>query len=164
MRISFFRSSTLLKSTVICVPSGDVQFPKPKTKKNEKKKQPTYTKIVSEKTSQWITTQNEKRKRKEEDKYHDNKKKKEKRQQKQKCEFHGEELLGPQASLRVAPCPPAPNHTRGEVIRPPSQIKNNSYSVIRTRDLDDLSSTRCAPTITARPSGNYIINKDKLSV
>ena len=43
---------------------------------------------------------------------------------------------------------------RGEVIRPPSQIKNNSYSVIRTRDLDDLSSTRCAPTTTARPSGN----------
>ena len=57
---------------------------------------------------------------------------------KTKCEFHGEELLGPQASLRVTPCPPAPNHTRGEVIRPPSQIKNNSYSVIRTRDLDDL--------------------------
>ena len=52
---------------------------------------------------------------------------------KTKFEFHGEELLGPQASLRVTPCPPAPNHTRGEVIRPPSQIKNNSYSVIRTR-------------------------------
>ena len=72
-----------------------------------------------------------------------------------KNKIHGEELLGPQASLRVTPCPPAPNHTRGEVIRPPSQIKNNSYSVIRTRDLDDLSSTRCAPTTTARPSGNY---------
>ena len=54
-------------------------------------------------------------------------------------QIQGEELLGPQASLRVAPCPPAPNHTRGEVIRPPSQIKNNSYSVIRTRDLDDLT-------------------------
>ena len=53
----------------------------------------------------------------------------------EKKEFYGEELLGPQASLRVTPCPPAPNHTRGEVIRPPSQIKNNSYSVIRTRDL-----------------------------
>ena len=77
---------------------------------------------------------------------------------KSKCEFHGEELLGPQASLRVTPCPPAPNHTRGEVIRPPSQIKNNSYSVIRTRDLDDLTCTRCAPTITSRPSGICIIN------
>ena len=76
---------------------------------------------------------------------------------KTKCKFHGEELLGPQASLRVTPCPPAPNHTRGEVIRPPSQIKNNSYSVIRTSDLDDLSSTRCAPTTTARPYGNCII-------
>ena len=63
-----------------------------------------------------------------------------------------------QASLRVTPCPPAPNHTRGEVIRPPSQIKNNSYSVIRTRDLDDLTCTRCAPTITSRPSGICIIN------
>ena len=77
-----------------------------------------------------------------------------------KNKIHGEELLGPQASLRVTPCPPAPNHTRGEVIRPPSQIKNNSYSVIRTRDLDDLSSTRCAPTTTARPSGNYTKLKD----
>ena len=47
----------------------------------------------------------------------------------------------PPASLRVTPCPPAPNHTRREVIRPLSQIKNNSYSVIRTRDLDDLSCT-----------------------
>ena len=63
---------------------------------------------------------------------------------KTKCEFHGEELLGPQASLRVTPCPSAPNHTRGEVIRPPSQIKNNSYSVIRL------------PTITSRPPGNSI--------
>ena len=81
---------------------------------------------------------------------------------KTKWKFHGEELLGPQASLRVTPCPPAPNHTRGEVIRPPSQIKNNSYSVIRTRDLDDLSSTRCAPTTTARPSGNY--TKLKVSI
>ena len=77
---------------------------------------------------------------------------------KSKCKFHGEELLGPQASLRVTPCPPAPNHTRGEVIRPPSQIENNSYSVIRTRGLDDLSCTRCAPTITSRPSGICIIN------
>ena len=77
-----------------------------------------------------------------------------------KNKIHGEELLGRQASLRVTPCPPAPNHTRGEVIRPPSQIKNNSYSVIRTRDLDDLSSTRCAPTTTARPSGNYTKLKD----
>ena len=153
-----------MKSTVICVPSGDVQFPKPKTKKDEKKKQPTHTKTVSEKTSQWITTQNKKRRRKEEDKYNDNKKKKREKTSKSKSKFHGEELLGPQASLRVTPCPQAPNHTRGEVIRPPSQIKNNSYSVIRTRDLDDLSSTRCAPTITARPSGNYTINKDKLSV
>ena len=59
-----------------------------------------------------------------------------------KCRFRREEKLGPQASSRVTPCPPAPNHTRGEVIRPPSQIKNNSYSVIWTRDLDDLSCTR----------------------
>ena len=76
---------------------------------------------------------------------------------KTKCKFGGEEFLGPQASLRVTPCSPAPNHTRGEVIRPPSQIENNSYSVIRTRDLDDLSCTRCAPTIAARPSRNYIL-------
>ena len=61
---------------------------------------------------------------------------------KAKCRFRREEKLGPQASSRVTPCPPAPNHTRGEVIRPPSQIKNNSYSMIRTRDLDDLSFTR----------------------
>ena len=74
------------------------------------------------------------------------------------------EFLGPQASLRVTPCPQAPNHTRGEVIRPPSQIENNSYSVIRTRDLDDLSCTRCAPTIAARPSRNCILYQHKLSV
>ena len=80
-----------------------------------------------------------------------------------KCKFRGEEFLGPQASLRVTPCPPAPNHTRGEVIRPPSQIENNSYSVIRTRDLDDLSCTRCAPT-AARPSRNCISYYHKLSV
>ena len=83
---------------------------------------------------------------------------------KTKCEFRGEELLGPQASSRVSPCPPAPNHTRGEVIRPPSQIKNNSYSVIRTRDLDDLCCIRCAPTITTRPSQNCILYQHKLSV
>ena len=83
---------------------------------------------------------------------------------KEKSRFRGEELLGPQASLRVTPCPPAPNHTRGEVIRPPSQIENNSYSVIRTRDLDDLSCTRCAPTIAIRPSRKYIFNMYKLSV
>ena len=47
-----------------------------------------------------------------------------------KCRFRREEKLGPQASSRVTPCLPAPNHTRGEVIRPPSQIKNNSYSMI----------------------------------
>ena len=103
-----FRSSTLLKSTVICAPSGDVKFPKPKTKKNEKKKQPTHAKIVSVKIPQWITTQNKKRKRKEEDEYHDNKKKKIEKTAKTKCKFHGEELLGPQASLRVTLCPPAP--------------------------------------------------------
>ena len=83
---------------------------------------------------------------------------------KSKSRFNAEELLDPQASLRVTPCPPAPNHTRGEVIRPPSQIKNNSYSVIRTRDLDDLTCTRCAPTITSRPSGICIIKEYKLSV
>ena len=63
---------------------------------------------------------------------------------------------GPQASLRVTPCPPAPNHTRGEIIRPPSQLKNNSYSMIRTLDLDDLTCTRCAPTINSRPSGPFV--------
>ena len=83
---------------------------------------------------------------------------------KAKYRFCGEESLGPQASSRVTPCPPAPNHTRGEVIRPPSQIENNSYSVIRTRDLDDLSCTRCAPTIAARPSRKYTFNMYKLSV
>ena len=88
----------------------------------------------------------------------------EKQKAKTKCEFRGEELLGPQASSRVSPCPPAPNHTRGEVIRPPSQIKNNSYSVIRTRDLDDLCCIRCAPTITTRPSRNCILYQHKLSV
>ena len=91
-------------------------------------------------------------------------KKKMRKTAKEKCRFRGEELLGPQASLRVTPCPPAPNHTRGEVIRPPSQIENNSYSVIRTRDLDNLSCTRCAPTIAIRPSRNYIFNMYKLSV
>ena len=90
--------------------------------------------------------------------------KRRKKQQKQKWKFRGEEFLGPQASLRVTPCPQAPNHTRGEVIRPPSQIENNSYSVIRTRDLDDLSCTRCAPTIAARPSRNYMFNMYELSV
>ena len=69
------------------------------------------------------------------------------------CKFCGEEFLGPQASSRVTPCPPAPNHTRGEVIRPPSQICNNSYTVIRTRDLDDFSYTRCAPKTANRPFG-----------
>ena len=64
----------------------------------------------------------------------------------------------------VTPWRQASNHTRGEVIRPPSQIENNSYSVIRTRDLDDLSCTRCAPTIAARPSRNYIFNMYELSV
>ena len=49
----------------------------------------------------------------------------------------------------------------GGVPRPLSQIENNSYSVIRTRDLDDLSCTRCAPTIAARPSRN---EKHELSV
>ena len=49
---------------------------------------------------------------------------------KAKCRFRREEKLGPQASSRVTPCLPVPNQTRGEVIRPPSQIKNNSYSMI----------------------------------
>ena len=35
------------------------------------------------------------------------------------------------------PRPPAPNHTRGEVSQPPSQIENNPHCVIRTHDLDD---------------------------
>ena len=40
----------------------------------------------------------------------------------------------------------SPNHTREEINLPPSQIKNTSYSAIRTCDLDDLSCTRCTPT------------------
>ena len=52
-----------------------------------------------------------------------------------------------------------PNHTREEINRPPSQIKNNSYSVIRTRDLDDLSCTRCTPTnlVTFRSSSTLLV-------
>ena len=101
----------------------------------------------------------EKKKEKKEDENDDNKGKIRKDSKKKKWKFHGEELLGPQASLRVTPCPPAPNHTRGEVIRPPSQIKNNSYSVIRTRDLDDLSCTRCTPTnsVTFRSSSTLLV-------
>ena len=78
---------------------------------------------------------------------------------KKNWKFHGEELHGPQANLRVTPCPPAPNHTRGEVIRPPSQIKNNSYSVIRTCDLDDLSCTRYTLTnsVTFRSSSTLLV-------
>ena len=94
------------------------------------------------------------KKRKKED---NDKEKKKKKTAKTKCKFRGEEFLDPQASLKVTPCLSALNHTRGEVIRPPSQIENNSYSVIRTSDLDDLSCTRCAPTIAARPSRNYVL-------
>ena len=49
-----------------------------------------------------------------------------------------------------------PNHTREEINRPPSQIKNNSYSVIRTCDLDDLS---CTPTnsVTFRSSSTLLV-------
>ena len=52
-----------------------------------------------------------------------------------------------------------PNHTREEINRPPSQIKNNSYSVIRTRDLDDLICTRCTPTnsVTFRSSSTLLV-------
>ena len=100
----------------------------------------------------------EKKKEKKEDENDDNKGKMRKNSKK-KWKFHREELLGPQASLRVTPCSPAPNHTRGEVIRPPSQIKNNSYSVIRTCDLDDLSCTRCTPTnsVTFRSSSTLLV-------
>ena len=31
------------------------------------------------------------------------------------------------------PRPPAPNHTRGEVFRPPSQIENNPYCALVAR-------------------------------
>ena len=82
--------------------------------------------------------------------------KRRKKTAKTKCKFRGEEFLGPQASLRVTPCLPALNHTRGEVIRPPSQIENNSYSVIRTRDLDDLSCTRCARNISICYNGGRL--------
>ena len=101
-------------------------------------------------------SENKERKRWKKDKNDDDnkgKRGKTEKTSKSKCEFHGKELLGPYASLRVIPCPPVPNHIRGEVIRPPSQIINNSYSVIQTRDLDDLTCTRCTPTITSRPSG-----------
>ena len=62
---------------------------------------------------------------------------------KTKRKFQGEEILGPQASLRVTPCSPAPNHTRGidflfnknktkisrgGVTRPPSQFESYSLS------------------------------------
>ena len=53
----------------------------------------------------------EKKKEKKEDENDDNKGKIRKDSKKKKWKFHGEELLGPQASLRVTPCPPAPNHT-----------------------------------------------------
>ena len=100
------------------------------------------------------------KKEKEKEKDHDNKEKKiEKRnqQQQKRKKFHGERLLGPQASLRVTPCPLAPNHTRGEVVWSASQIENNFYKVIRTRDLCDITCTRWAPTITSRPSRNSIL-------
>ena len=45
---------------------------------------------------------------------------------KAKCRFRGEELLGPQASSRVSPCLPAPNHIRGEVILMPLGIQSVS--------------------------------------
>ena len=52
-----------------------------------------------------------------------------------------------------------PNHTREEINRPPSQIKNNSCSAIRTCDLDDLSCTRCTPTnsVTFRSSSTLLV-------
>ena len=67
---------------------------------------------------------------------------------------------------------------QGGVTRPPSQFESyslsassksysgRSYSAPKpgTRDLDDLSCTRCAPTIASRPSRKYIFNKHKLSV
>ena len=77
--------------------------------------QPTRTKTVLENT-----TAQKKRGKKQD--INDDKKRKDWKEIRNKMQIHGEELLGPQASLRVAPCPPAPNHTRGEVIRPPSQI------------------------------------------
>ena len=70
----------------------------PKKIEMKKKKQPTHAKTVSVKIPQWITTQNKKRQRKEEDKYHENRKKKREKTAKTKSKFHGEELLGPQAS------------------------------------------------------------------
>ena len=100
----------------------------------------------------------EKKKEKKEDENDDNKGKIRK-DSKKKWKFHGEELLGPQTNLRVTPCPPAPNHTREEINRPPSQIKNNSYRVIRTCDLDDLSCTRCTLTnsVTFRSSSTLLV-------
>ena len=76
----------------------------PKKIEMKKKKQPTHTKTVSEKTSQWITTQNKKRKRKEEDKYEDYKKKNRK------------------------DCKNKMQIPRGGVTRPPSQFESYSLS------------------------------------
>ena len=105
---------------------------KQKEKEEREKKQVTSTKTVSKKTqctNNLISQQKKKDKVKRKKKMMILKEKIE-NTAKGKCRFRREEKLGPQASSRVTPCPPAPNHTRGEVIRPPSQIKNNSYSMI----------------------------------
>ena len=78
--------------------------------------QPTRTKTVLENT-----TAQKKRGKKQD--INDDKKRKDWKEIRNKMQIQGEELLGPQASLRVTPCPPAPSHTRGEVIRPQSQIR-----------------------------------------
>ena len=89
----------------------------------------------------------EKKKEKKEDENDDNKGKIRKDSKKKKIEIPRGGVTRP------------PNHTREEINRPPSQIKNNSYSVIRTCDLDDLSCTRCTPTnsVTFRSSTLLVI-------
>ena len=59
-----------------------------------------------------------------------------------------------QASLRVTPCPPAPNHTRGEVIRPPSQYKLSflDWGILSglSGSYESLDKEDCSPFIVAK--------------
>ena len=71
------------------------------------------------------------------------KEKNKKKTTKEKCRFRGEELLLDRQLQIIL----------GEKLFGP-----------QASDLDDLSCTRCAPTIATRPSRNYIYNKYKLSV
>ena len=110
-------------------------------------------------------TKKGKREKKDENVYNKGKRRK---NSKNKMQIPRGGVTRPPSQFESYSLPLAPNHTQGEVIRPPSQIENNSYSVIRTivsrrdyvrtHDLDDLSCTRCAPTIAARPSRNCMLH------